>query len=527
MAISATLIQQSVVSAASVTSAGVTPTDGVLYILGSVSSGSDFGNTATVLTSSGSPTMTSIASSALWGSRRQSQLWRVTGWASGNTFTVSNSGGGDQSSGIVIVQVTGLDSTPDSGVASGSFSAQTSNNRSPGTTPGAGDATLAFIVIENNGALGQDGGWSELADSGEANGVRRMGAAWDADADTTPSWTFSSSDGWSVTLTLEAGAAGATDLVIADLTVAVVADAVALTQVHQLAVADATVSVFADTVVLTQVHELAVADLAIEVDADTVALTQVHELTVADATVVVTADTVTLTQVHELAVADLTVEVTADTVTLTTEATLDVSDLTVAVASDTVTLTQVHELVVADLTVAVASDTVSLTQEHQLVVADLTVAVTMDAVTLEVAGDLVVADLTVVVTADTISLTQVHELAVADLTVEVTAETVTLTQGSDLVIADLTVEPVVDTVALTQDHQLTIADLTVQPVIDVVTLTQDHQLVVADMTVSVAMDSVTLVLPLDSVRVFITSITIDTPTASATVAVPRVGVALL
>jgi hypothetical protein len=192
MAISATLIEEQVVAATSVTSAGVTPTDGVLYIFGSVSSSAGGSSPVAALSTSGAATLANLGTTP-WGSRRSSGVWRVTGWGSGDTFTVTNSGSNDQSAGIIIVQATGLDSTPDSDYASANEDTGSSNSASVavGGTPGAGDATLSFVVQENNEAFTTEAGWAELADSGEANGVRRMGAAWDDAADTAClfSWT--------------------------------------------------------------------------------------------------------------------------------------------------------------------------------------------------------------------------------------------------------------------------------------------------------------------------------------------------
>jgi hypothetical protein len=166
----------------------------------------------------------------------------------------------------------------------------------------------------------------------------------------------------SVTVAFTAGG-GATDLVVADHAVTVVADNVVLTQVHTLAVADQAITVVADNVALTQVHQLVVADHAVDVVMDNVTLTQVHNLTVADQAITVVADNVVLTQVHELVVADHAVTVVIDNVVLDPddgESDLIVDDLTIVVVADNVALTQVHELVVADMTIVVAADNVTL-----------------------------------------------------------------------------------------------------------------------------------------------------------------------
>jgi hypothetical protein len=170
----------------------------------------------------------------------------------------------------------------------------------------------------------------------------------------------------SYTFALLPAAGGATDLVVADVAVVVVADNVVLTQVHTLAVADVAVVVAADNVALTQVHQLVVADVAVTVVADNVTLTQVHTLAVADVAVVVAADNVVLTQVHNLVVADVAVVVVADNVEL------DAGGVT--------------NLVVADVAITVVADNVVLTQDHQLVVADVAVIVVADVVELESEG---------------------------------------------------------------------------------------------------------------------------------------------
>jgi hypothetical protein len=180
-------------------------------------------------------------------------------------------------------------------------------------------------------------------------------------------WTATTTDDWMIAaldFTPDAGG-GATDLVVADVAVVVVADNVTLTQVHTLAVADVAVVVAADNVTLTQVHQLVVADVAVTVVADNVVLTQVHNLVVADVAVTVVADNVVLTQVHTLEVADVAVVVVADNVELDAGGVtnLVVPDVAVVVVADNVVLTQVHQLVVADVAVIVVADVVELETE--------------------------------------------------------------------------------------------------------------------------------------------------------------------
>jgi hypothetical protein len=219
----------------------------------------------------------------------------------------------------------------------------------PTVTP-AVDDSLGIAVFSVTGLAGSHtwtspSGWDERVDGGggthNRGSVHTKALTTSATGSITGTCTSSvpQDQGAGMVVVVRPAAGGATDLVVADLTVTVVADAPTL----------------------TQTHELVVSDLTVTVAADAPTLTQTHVLTVADATVATTIDTVTLTQVHSLVVSDLTVAVTIESPTLTVDGiVLVVADLTVAVTTESVTLTQVHELVVSDLTVTVVADAVTL-----------------------------------------------------------------------------------------------------------------------------------------------------------------------
>jgi hypothetical protein len=241
----------------------------------------------------------------------------------------------------------------------------------PTVTPAVNDS-LGIMVPCHTGVAGSvsytpPAGWTERVDGGNTHcrgSVNTLALTTSATGTITATASSSIAAGFGAgfLIVVRPAAGGATDLVVADLTVTVVADAPTLTQTHELVVSDLTVTVAADAPTLTQTHVLTVADATVATTIDTVTLTQDHSLVVSDLTVAATIESPTLTvDSIVLVVADLTVAATIESPTLTVDSiVLVVADLTVAVTIESVTLTQVHELVVSDLTVAVVADTVTL-----------------------------------------------------------------------------------------------------------------------------------------------------------------------
>jgi hypothetical protein len=179
----------------------VSPTAGAvlfLHVSCSASGGVGF------LTPSGlGGTWNSVASST-WGSRRTTHLYYCDNWSGSGTISIDYNAGSFQAGGYGLIEVTGLDAAIYDGVGTAVISGTTGNPTVTGSNA-AGDVTLSVISIENNEALSHDAGWTELYDQGEGNGVRRMGMAWDTDADSTPSWSWASSaSGWGCSLRLKA-----------------------------------------------------------------------------------------------------------------------------------------------------------------------------------------------------------------------------------------------------------------------------------------------------------------------------------
>lgn len=209
-------------------------------------------------------------------------------------------------------------------------------------------------------------------------------------------------------------ASSGTTLSLTDATHGHLADAIALTQQHQLVGSDATHAHGADSVALVQQHQLSAADAAHAHTADAITLTQQHQLATADASHAHTADAVALVQQHAIAIADAMHAHDLDALTLAVQSTLAMSDATHAHGADGVTLSLAGSLAVADATHGHAVDPVALTQQHVLALADALHAHGSDVVTLGTGLALAVADAVHAQTADTLALSQVHLLVLAD-----------------------------------------------------------------------------------------------------------------
>jgi hypothetical protein len=263
-------------------------------------------------------------------SMRVSVIYRVVtaGEESGGTltYTASNVWSANSAGATIGVALRGVDTAAVIDSFGTTSQATTGTSHSLAGLTGANLST-GSLVLSGIFADGTGTTYAEPTDWGIVQQFNtQMGSAvFSKDATTTSgvdisavSITGPGDEFVSVTVAFTAGG-GATDLVVADHAVTVVADNVVLTQVHTLAVADQAITVVADNVVLTQVHELVVADHAVTVVIDNVVLDPddgESDLIVDDLTIVVVADNVALTQVHELVVADMTIVVAADNVTL-------------------------------------------------------------------------------------------------------------------------------------------------------------------------------------------------------------------
>lgn len=111
-----------------------------------------------------------------------------------------------------------------------------------------------------------------------------------------------------------AAGGGATDLVIQDATISMVADSPTFTQTHILAVQDAILATIADSPSLIQSHNLAIQDGVLVTTSDNLTLNQAIALDIQAATMSVVADNMSLTQVHQLVIHDAFLQLAADIV---------------------------------------------------------------------------------------------------------------------------------------------------------------------------------------------------------------------
>jgi hypothetical protein len=199
MAVSVSL-QASVIQASATWTPTITaPTGGALLVYIAVSRSSGAVATADLTVSGLSGTWVEIFPDT-YSSRRGVRSFISTNATGTGTLTVSYVGAGFQALHGSVVDVTGVDlTTPVAGldsVNSGEFGSGTSASPVVTGSPAAGDATISYLTFETNQACAPEGGWAELYDNGEANGIRRVGIAWDSDADATPAWTWASSSGY-------------------------------------------------------------------------------------------------------------------------------------------------------------------------------------------------------------------------------------------------------------------------------------------------------------------------------------------
>ena len=171
-----------------VSTASVAPTAGdVIYL---ILNSHDTGVGRAVQSVTGlSGTWTKLGGGA-YGTRRYHEVYRCKDWTGSGTITFDTDV--NQGIGWSVWRVAGLDATtPDDNFAFTSGSATSCSPTISGVD--AGDATASALGMEENEAVSQDGGWVELDDFGETDGMRRLGGAWDVDGDTTPAWTWSTS----------------------------------------------------------------------------------------------------------------------------------------------------------------------------------------------------------------------------------------------------------------------------------------------------------------------------------------------
>ena len=255
---------------------------------------------------------------------------------------------------------------------------------------------------------------------------------------------------------------GGVELVVANMSVATVADNVALIQQHTLAVTDCSVATLMDNVGLVQQSTLSVNNMASATTMDNVSLVQQHVLAVADMLSSVSMDNVSLVQAHVLAVNSMSSSTVFENVVLSLgNVSLSVDDVNVAAAMESPVLIQAGILSVADMISQVSMDNVALIQQHVLSVGNMSIATFMD----------------------NVSLTQQHTLAVNNIAVGVTADNVTLSSGGFLSVEDMLSITTMNNVALTQASVLTVNSMNVQSVMDGLVLSQDYVLSVADMLV--------------------------------------------
>lgn len=214
MAVSVTL-QASIVQATATWSPTITaPVGGALIVYIAVSRSTGAVTTSQLTVSGLGGTWTEIQADT-YSSRRGVRSFISTNATGTGTLTISYTGTSFQALHGSVYTVTGLNlAAPIDGldlVNSGEFGSGTSATPVVTGTGAAGDATMSFLTIENNVAVAPEAGWAELYDNGEANGIRRVGAAWDSDADTTPAWTWGTSGGYTChAFRIKAAVGGAT-----------------------------------------------------------------------------------------------------------------------------------------------------------------------------------------------------------------------------------------------------------------------------------------------------------------------------
>lgn len=167
----------------------------VMVTLSASTASEDPGTTIGTLgwTGSGTPNF-ALLGTINWGSRRRTWWYNLTGISGDGTITWDHPG--FQEVGITADEITGLNATtPITGFATNSTSGGPSDvavTATAAASPSAGDATYSSIALESDVDISPEAGWTGLsATSGGTLGVRRIETAWDSDADTTSTWTWS------------------------------------------------------------------------------------------------------------------------------------------------------------------------------------------------------------------------------------------------------------------------------------------------------------------------------------------------
>jgi hypothetical protein len=152
-----------------------------------------------------------------WATRRFAAVVRGEGTATPGTITVTFTAGGGgvfQSTIYAVIDVTGLDATPNDAAVSAQGTGATASVSGIGT-PGAGDAVLSMFLhttAANAMAPGAEAGTelADFADTAGAPNVRRMAVYFNSAPDGTPapSATFTSDDWAGIAFILNAGAGG-------------------------------------------------------------------------------------------------------------------------------------------------------------------------------------------------------------------------------------------------------------------------------------------------------------------------------
>lgn len=201
-------------------------------------------------------------------------------------------------------------------------------------------------------------------------------------------------------------------------------DAIALTQTHQLAVDEATHAHPVDSPVVDQAHQLTVSDTLHGHAVDTLDITQVHQLVVQDATHAHPTDAIALTQQHLIAVANCLHQHALDHLSLSGVVTLAIQDILHGHAADGLVLGGSSTLQISDVLHAHAADAVALGQVHVLVVSDAVHAQLVDAVALSLPGAVLAGERALVIPTETRALVVVAETRALAIAAEVRALTI-------------------------------------------------------------------------------------------------------
>jgi hypothetical protein len=173
---------------------------------------------------------------------------------------------------------------------------------------------------------------------------------------------------------------------------------------HELVIADMTLALTFDGLALIQNHALAVADMAMALNLEALALVQNHALTIADVAMALGFEAPVLTQAHLLVVDDVAMGLEFGSPALVQAHVLVMDDMVCALSFEAPTLSQDHLLVISDMAMALEFDVPALVQDHPLSVADMSLALILDAFNIAQAQVLVVDDMTLELLFDSITL---------------------------------------------------------------------------------------------------------------------------